>query len=163
MTTFWNVSTRSFVAKRAPRPRLTTVFAVALGGALGAAARVFLPWPTMLDTSLASIDPLPSVVVNFIGAALLGLVTGYAAQRQWPDPILKGVTTGFFGAFTTMSAMVVAYSGLTLSQSVIFADSAGEGIFYAGAILAGLAVYIYLVTLTTMATLKLGRRLGRRH
>lgn len=150
------------MVKHAPRPRLATVLAVAVGGALGALARVFLPWPTMLDTTLASIDPLPSLIVNFIGAALLGLITGYATQRQWPDPLVKGITTGFFGAFTTMSAMVVAYSGLTLSQSVVFANSTGQGIFYAGAILSGLAVFIYLVTLTTIGTLKVGRRLGRR-
>ncbi|MDN6489867.1 MAG: CrcB family protein, partial [Yaniella sp.] len=98
------------MGNRAPSPRPATIIAVAIGGAVGATARVFLPWPTMLDDSLTGFDPLPLAIINLLGAALLGLVTGYSSQRRWPEPVIKGVTIGVFGAFTTMSAVALAFT-----------------------------------------------------
>lgn len=133
---------------------------MALGGALGASARVALPWPTMLDDSLAAIDPLPTVLINVIGAALLGLVTGYSAQRQWPEPVLKGITTGFLGAFTTMSALAVASTGLLLWQTVFVATSIGESLVVVASIVVVLLGLLVLTTALTIGTVKLGRRLA---
>lgn len=148
------------MANRAPKPSPFTIAAVALGGALGAMARVFLPWPTLLDDSLAAIDPLPLVILNLIGAALLGLVTGYNAQRRWPEPVVKGVSTGFFGAFTTMSALTVAYSGLTLGQTVFAATSMVQGVAFAAGIVAVLLGFLFVTTVITIWTIKLGKRLA---
>ena len=142
-----------------PRPPLVTLLAVGVGGALGALGRVFLPWPTVLDEALQPIDPLPIMLVNLIGAALLGLFTGYAILRPWPEPITKGITTGFFGAFTTMSALAVVITGLTLGQTA-FATDTLTGIFTVVAIIAGLGVFLYITTIVTIGAIKLGTKLA---
>ncbi|GAA2030491.1 hypothetical protein GCM10009720_08310 [Yaniella flava] len=157
----WNVSILNFVANRVPKPRPATLAAVAVGGALGAVARVFLPWPTWLDASLTALDPLPIVFINVIGAALLGLVTGYTGQRQVPEPWAKGITTGFLGAFTTMSALAVAFIGLTAGQAVFTAGSISQGVFVALVILVGLVAFLYATTMITLGTIKLGRHLAK--
>ena len=148
------------MANRAPKPRLATILAVAIGGALGATARVFLPWPTVLDESLTTFDPLPLAIINLCGAALLGLVTGYSSRRRWPEPLVKGVTTGFFGAFTTMSALAVAYTGLTWGQAAYAASSVFQGILFAVGIVAALVLFVFVTTVVTLWTLRLGARLG---
>lgn len=160
MTTCWSGSIQSFVANRAPRPRPVTIIAVAIGGALGATARVFLPWPTVLDDSLRTFDPLPLVIINLSGAALLGLVTGYTSRRKWPEPIVKGATTGFFGAFTTMSALAVAYIGITFGHTAYAGSSVFQGIIFAAGILAVLLSLMFLTTVVTLYALKCGARLA---
>lgn len=145
--------------KRVPKPRIVILLAVGVGGALGALARVFLPWPTVLDKALQPIDPLPIMLVNIIGAALLGLFTGYATLRPWPEPITKGITTGFFGAFTTMSALAVVTTGLTLGQAA-FATDTLTGIFTVVAVVAGLTIFLYVTTMVTVGTIKLGTKLA---
>lgn len=142
-----------------PKPRFVTLLAVGFGGALGALGRVFLPWPTVLDEALQPIDPLPIILVNLIGAALLGLFTGYAARRPWPEPITKGITTGFFGAFTTMSALAVVTTGLTFGQAA-FATNMVTGMITVVAVVAGLVLFLYVTTLVTIGTIKLGTRLA---
>lgn len=106
------------------------------------------------------IDPLPIVVVNVVGAALLGLVTGYTKVRHWSEPLTKGATTGFFGSFTSMSALAVAYLGLTLGQAAFFAGSMVQGLLIALIIIALVTAYLFLTTVITIATLRLGTRLA---
>lgn len=155
----WNALTRSFVAKPVPKSRIVTLLAVGVGGALGALGRVFLPWPTVLDEALQPIDPLPIMLVNLIGAALLGLFTGYATLRPWPEAVTKGITTGFFGAFTTMSALAVVTTGLALGQAALAMDKL-TGIFTMVAIIAGLVVFLYITTMLTIGTIRLGTKLA---
>lgn len=147
------------MAKPVPKSRIVTLLAVGVGGALGALGRVFLPWPTVLDEALQPIDPLPIMLVNLIGAALLGLFTGYAALRPWPEAVTKGITTGFFGAFTTMSALAVVTTGLALGQAALAMDTL-TGIFTVVAIIAGLAVFLYITTMLTIGTIRLGTKLA---
>lgn len=148
------------MGNRAPSPRPVTIIAVAIGGAVGATARVFLPWPTMLDDSLTGFDPLPLAIINLLGAALLGLVTGYSSQRRWPEPVVKGVTTGFFGAFTTMSALALAYTGLTFGQTVYPASTMFQGVAIGAGIVAILLTFLFVTTVVTLWTLKLGVHLA---
>lgn len=154
----WNDLTPRCAAKHVHRPRVATVIAVAIGGVAGSSARVFIPWPMLFGQYMGLVDPLPSVIVNLIGAALLGFVTGYSRHRQWSQPLSKGITTGFLGSFTTMSALAVAYSGLTLGQSVLTEGSAFQGLVFGVGILAGLAGFLLCTTLVTMGALTLGRK-----
>ncbi|MDX2114912.1 MAG: fluoride efflux transporter CrcB [Planctomycetota bacterium] len=79
-----------------------TVLPVALGGSLGALARLAVyhlaagptrthgPWPTML--------------INLIGCLALGLFLGWATRRPDLDERMKAfLTVGVLGAFTTFS------------------------------------------------------------
>lgn len=82
--------------------------AVALGGALGALARYGAAlalhalgrsaWP---HSALAGY-PLATLLVNVLGAFLLGLLT-FQTRLPLPAPLQLGLTTGFLGALTTFS------------------------------------------------------------
>jgi CrcB protein len=79
-----------------------TVLALVLGAALGAPARYLLDrWvQARLDTSF----PWGLVVVNLLGSAVLGVVTGVAGRTEISPALLTGVATGWCGAFTTYSS-----------------------------------------------------------
>lgn len=84
--------------------RLDVVLAVLLGGCAGGAARfaTVRAWPTG-----SSGFPWATLVVNLSGAALLGglvVLTGTAWRSRYARPLLG---TGFCGAFTTFSSVVV--------------------------------------------------------
>lgn len=156
----WNVSTRSSVASPALRPRFATVAAVALGGMLGAAARVLLPWPSMFIDQLAHIDPLPIAIINLLGAMTLGLVSGYFSLRSWPEPIVKGITTGLLGSFTTMSALALVVVGVTLSSNVSVDQSPNQTILVVAAVTTGLVVFLWVTTRLTILAYRGGVRLA---
>ncbi len=72
---------------------------VALGGAIGAAARYGVyrlvgpaswPWPTFL--------------VNVLGGLLMGLLTGWLLARAGPEALRLFLGVGVLGGFTTFSA-----------------------------------------------------------
>lgn len=150
-----------YVASRAHRPSVATLVAVALGGILGATARVYLPWPGMLHEQLAVVDPVPTVVVNLLGAALLGLVTGYTQRRHWPEPLVKGVTTGFLGTFTTMSAVAMIAVAWALGEAVFAAGTIRDSILHGTAVVVALIAFLWLTTRLTMGTYRLGSRFAR--
>lgn len=145
-----------------PKPKLRplTLSAVALGGMIGAAARVYLPWPVLLDEPQAIFDPLPTVMVNLIGAVLLGLTTGYTQLRPWPEPVIKGITTGCLGSFTTMSALAVLYSGWATGQTLLTARPLTNGLASLALLTFGIVAVLWLTTLLTTWTYQLGRRLA---
>lgn len=74
--------------------------------------------------------------------------------------MVKGVTTGFFGAFTSMSALALGYSGLTLGQTVFAATSMVQGVAFAAGIVAVLLGFLFITTVLTFWTIKLGTRLA---
>jgi len=82
------------------------VIGVAAGGALGALARHGLSqW---LTAFLPPSFPLPTLIINVLGSAVLGLVAGYGIERgRLPEAWRLPVTTGFIGAFTTFSTWSV--------------------------------------------------------
>lgn len=86
-----------------PPPRWTDVGTVALGGALGTAAR------EAVSLAFPAADGIPYAIlgVNLAGALLLGLLFGAAgrlsAARARQSRLLLG--TGVLGGFTTYSAL----------------------------------------------------------
>lgn len=79
-------------------PPARSVLAVAVGGALGTAARA------LLDAAIA--DWWALFAVNALGSALLGL--SVAALAGAPDWVRHGIGAGLLGGFTTFSAVAVA-------------------------------------------------------
>lgn len=88
-----------------------TVLAVLVGGMLGTGARLGLD---ALLPHEASGFPLSTLLVNIVGAFLLGLVTARLPKRA-PSWVRAGLGTGLLGSFTTFSGITVALSGLTAS------------------------------------------------
>ena len=78
-----------------------TVLLVAVGGALGAAARY------LLDRAIANRQASPfllgTLVINVTGSIALGGLLGWAAHHQLPSGVLAWAGTGFLGAYTTFS------------------------------------------------------------
>lgn len=137
-----------------------TLVAVALGGMLGAAARVFLPWPTLPTQPLAELDPVPIALVNVLGSALLGLVSGYTAHRPWPAPVQKGVTTGLLGSFTTMSALALVVISFTLGQSMFRSAPPSSTVGALILMILVLVIFLWLTTVITIGAKRLGFRLA---
>jgi CrcB protein len=78
-----------------------TVLLVAVGGALGAAARYLLD--RAIATRQTSPFPLGTLVINVSGSIALGLLLGLAVAHQLPSSLVTLVGTGFLGAYTTFS------------------------------------------------------------
>lgn len=115
-----------------------TLAAVAGGGALGtllrAGADAALPHAS---TGFAA----PTLLVNVLGAALLGVLVGWASPRV-PGWARAGLGTGMLGAFTTYSAFAVSVVQLAEGRSTA-AAAATVGLTLAlglGAAAAGLAI-----------------------
>ena len=92
--------------RRHPAP--SVVVAVAVGGALGTLVRWLLvaPPPEAGGTPVAEWVTLGSV--NLSGSLLLGLLTGYGFRRRLPPWLTAGLGTGMMGAYTSLSAVVLA-------------------------------------------------------
>jgi CrcB protein len=78
-----------------------TVLLVAVGGALGAAARYLLD--RAIATRQTSPFPLGTLVINVSGSIALGLLLSLAVAHQLPSSLVTLVGTGFLGAYTTFS------------------------------------------------------------
>jgi CrcB protein len=83
-------------------PSVKAVLAVFAGGLLGSAARIGI------TIVVGRIDdywwPYPTLVVNLVGSFVLGYLVGQGMSNV-PAWLRLGVTTGFLGAFTTLSAI----------------------------------------------------------
>lgn len=79
-----------------------SVLAVFLGGVLGSAARIGI------SLIAGRIDeywwPYPILFVNLVGSFALGFLVGRGMGRL-PSWLQLGITTGFLGGFTTLSAI----------------------------------------------------------
>ncbi|WP_083410953.1 CrcB family protein [Arthrobacter sp. UCD-GKA] len=123
-----------------PAPRITgrNLAAVAVGGLCGAGLRVglglwFPDGPGFPATTLA---------INVAGTAALGALTSYwQVTRRGPGWLRAGVGTGFLGAFTTFSALI------------LFALGAG-----AGAVVLDLAVSLVLCVAAAWAAMAVVER-----
>ena len=84
-----------------PPSSLVAGTVVAVGGALGSAARYLL--------SLAGPGLLwPTLVVNLTGAFALGVLAGVLSRRPSASPLWRPfLGTGVLGGFTTFSALAV--------------------------------------------------------
>ena len=79
---------------------VVTVLAVAGGGAVGSVARYLV---TVAMTATTTAFPYATLVVNVVGAFLIGLFARLFATPDH-DPVLRlALTTGLCGGFTTFS------------------------------------------------------------
>lgn len=88
-------------------PAMTTLFSVAMGGAVGAASRHLLGgwlggWLTGL---VGGAVPLGNLAVNVIGSFLLGVLIEFSALAWSPSTDMRAfLVVGVLGGFTTFSA-----------------------------------------------------------
>ena len=83
----------------------TLLLVIALGGALGAAARYAagILWPTQ-----AAAFPWTTLVINVVGCALMGVLMVLVTERfQAPAMLRPFLGTGVLGGFTTFSTYAV--------------------------------------------------------
>jgi CrcB protein len=79
-----------------------SVLAVFIGGLAGSAARIGI---TLVAGKINDYWwPYPTLLVNLVGSFVLGFLIGHG-MRSVPAWLRLGVTTGFLGAFTTLSAI----------------------------------------------------------
>jgi CrcB protein len=123
------------------RRDVAIVAAVAVGGAIGAAARygLGLVWPDPVGTGF----PWTTFAINVAGCLAIGALVAALEPLTAPHPLLRPLLgTGFLGGFTTLS---------TSSEQARALIAAGRWLV-AGAYLAGTLVSaLVAVALGTMA------------
>ncbi len=81
---------------------MKSVFAVFIGGLAGSAARIGI---SLVAGQINDYWwPYPTLLVNLVGSFVLGFLIGHG-MTSVPAWLRLGVTTGFLGAFTTLSAI----------------------------------------------------------
>jgi CrcB protein len=106
---------------------------VALGGALGSAARWLLSSAVLRASG--SLFPLGTFVVNLLGCVVFGVIAGAAEQRVPLTPAARlFLLTGILGGFTTFSSY--AFESFTLLRDGQFLSAA---VNIVGQVIAGLA------------------------
>jgi len=107
------------MGSRLPPPR--NLGHVALGGAVGAVARVALA--TRFPATPGSL-PWVTLVENLVGAFLLALVITLLTERLALDPAVRLlVCTGMLGAFTTYSTLAVELDRLLAAGALAIAGT----------------------------------------
>ncbi len=117
------------------------VAAAALGGGIGAAAR-------LMTVGLASrlfgfSFPWGTLIVNVVGSLLMGLITGWLLARIETSAFLRVfLTTGLLGGFTTFSAYSLDFAMLWQDQRHMAAllYAGGSVVLSIAAVFAGLAL-----------------------
>lgn len=120
------------------RPGGSVIAAVALGGALGSAARYGLAvlWPHAPDGI-----PWATLLTNVSGCLLIGLLMGLIGTATAPHPLARAfLGTGMLGGFTTFSTYAVESHGLLL------ADRPGPAVGYLLGTLVGALAAVRLGT-----------------
>ncbi|HEX8385606.1 MAG TPA: fluoride efflux transporter CrcB [Rubricoccaceae bacterium] len=125
--------------------RVPPILLVALGGALGAAARYAAALALGRPTLVSGL-PLGTLVVNLAGCLLVGLVVPFVT-RPGAEPARLLVVVGVLGGFTTLSAFSLE------SVELLRAGKAGAAVLY-GALSVGLGL-----TLTALG-LRIARALS---
>lgn len=89
---------------------MPTLLAIAIAGALGALARYGLDG---VISSRGSLFPWGTFVINITGSFVLGALFTVFTGRLNVQPWLRsGITTGFLGAYTTFSTLMLESSQL---------------------------------------------------
>ncbi|WP_145576337.1 fluoride efflux transporter CrcB [Yersinia mollaretii] len=105
-----------------------TLLAVFIGGGIGSVARWLV---SMKLNSLSHNIPVGTLVVNLIGAFIIGLTLALFTRLTHIDPVWKLlITTGFCGGLTTFS---------TFSVEVVYLIQDGKLAWAAGTVLLNLA------------------------
>jgi len=125
---------------------------IALGGAMGTGLRLMAGGTVLAATPPG---PLRLLVINVVGAALLGWA---AAHRPLAGPWMPALTVGLLGGFTTFSTMVVQAGTLGHDAGLVAPGTARM----TAAGLALVAAYLTASVALGLAALLAGRRLGTR-
>ncbi|NUL48217.1 hypothetical protein F7P69_23855 [Cellulosimicrobium funkei] len=144
----------------APRhPGWSVVGAVAAGGALGTLLRWLLVAPAP-ESGTPVAQWVSLGIVNLSGSLLLGLLLGIASRRELPRWLVAGLGTGVLGAYTSLSAVVLAASVAPVAGLGEFIRTGSPGGWPLVAGLAGtllaLAAGAALGTMAAAAGLRLG-------
>lgn len=118
-------------ARRRPRLRWDVLVAIFAGGCLGGLARygIVSAWPVAGDRF-----PWPTLVINVSGAFVLALLIVAVAELVSSRYLRPLLGTGFCGAFTTFSAIVVTDDELFAHHHAALAVG-----YLAASVLGGLA------------------------
>jgi fluoride exporter len=112
-----------------------TWWAVGLGGAAGALARIALD-PGILTGTEPNL--WLTLAINVVGAAALGATSGHGLHFL-PEAARLGLTTGFLGSFTTFSGIVVVSLLLGLDTQWLWGISYALLTVILGVVAAGLS------------------------
>ena len=89
-----------------PLPTLHSVLLVAVGSAVGGAARLLLV--SLIGARVTTAFPLGILLVNVIGSFVFGVAIRYGVQSgAMSDAARLLITTGLCGGFTTFSAFTM--------------------------------------------------------
>ena len=95
---------------------MTGFIFVGFGGALGAMLRYAISLVPYKHTF-----PIPTLIINIIGALLIGYITGLAVKKNLSSNILLFLKTGLCGGFTTFSTFSLEAYNLFQSGNYAFA------------------------------------------
>lgn len=116
-----------------------TLLAVFIGGGVGSVARWLI---SMKLNSLSSNIPVGTLIVNLVGAFIIGLALALFTRMTHIDPVWKLlITTGFCGGLTTFS---------TFSVEVVYLIQDGKLAWAAGTVLLNLAGSLAMTMLAFM-------------
>jgi len=109
------------------------VFAVGLGGAIGAVCRYLLS--SGVAQVMGTQFPWGIMLVNIIGGLAMGIITQMATQTaQIPLELKTFLTTGILGGFTTFSAF-----SLDTAQLIERGDTMNAALYVTGSVLGSIA------------------------
>ncbi len=99
------------------------IFAICLGACVGALMR----WQVSLWLNPIFVIPLGTLMVNWVGAYLIGLLVGIFQALPQLEPVWRNMLiTGFLGALTTFSTFSAEVMGFMATQEylkALFASS----------------------------------------
>jgi CrcB protein len=122
---------------------LTTIIAVASGGAIGATLRLFINGVT--NKYFVHALPLGTLAVNLIGSLLIGMLFAYFHLNTSLSPHVKTfLVTGLLGALTTYSTFAIESFFLLESGHYIHAFANMALNLFGTIILAGLGYFLIL-------------------
>lgn len=96
-----------------------TALAIALGGGIGSWCRYAIA--RKIVARHPSLFPLPTLVVNVVGSAILGALVGAFAVDQTAEGWLYFLGIGFCGGFTTFSTFT--FETLRLAEERVWRDA----------------------------------------
>jgi len=122
---------------------LTTIIAVASGGAIGATLRLFISGAT--NKYFVHSLPLGTLAVNLIGSLLIGMLFAYFHLNTSLSPHVKTfLVTGLLGALTTYSTFAIESFFLLESGHYIHAFANMALNLFGTIILAGVGYYLIM-------------------
>ena len=112
---------------------MNSIFAVAVGGAIGAAGRHL--FNQQMARLFGLTFPWGTFGVNVIGSFVMGLAVGFFALKYEPSAEMRSfVTTGILGGFTTFSAF-----SLDAANMIERGQAGLAALYIGGSVVLGLA------------------------